>query len=66
MKSKIKKILTYAVLILTLLVSVMPLIWMWQAALVPSNKLNVDPFAFPTSLTLDNIKRAWTKVNMNV
>ena len=66
MKSKIKKILTYAVLILTLLVSVMPLIWMWQAALVPSNKLNVDPFAFPTSLTLDNIKRAWTTGKMNV
>lgn len=66
MKSKVKKILTYAVLILTLLVSVMPLIWMWQAALVPSNKLNVDPFAFPTSLTLDNIKRAWTTGKMNV
>ena len=66
MKSKIKKILTYAVLILTLLVSVMPLIWMWQAELVPSNKLNVDPFAFPTSLTLDNIKRAWTTGKMNV
>jgi len=63
---KNKKILTYAVLILTLLVSVMPLIWMWQAALVPSNKLNVDPFAFPTSLTLDNIKRAWTTGKMNV
>lgn len=62
----VKKLLTYAVLILTLLVSIMPLIWMWQAALVPSNKLNVDPFAIPTSLTLDNIKRAWTTGKMNV
>ena len=66
MRSKSKKLLTYAVLILTLLVSIMPLIWMWQAALVPSNKLNVDPFAIPTSLTLDNIKRAWTTGKMNV
>lgn len=62
----IKKILTYVVLILTLLVSIMPLIWMWQAALVPSNKLNVDPFAIPTSLTLENIKRAWTTGKMNI
>lgn len=62
----VKKLLTYAVLILTLLVSIMPLIWMWQAALVPSNKLNVDPFAIPTSVTLDNIKRAWTTGKMNV
>lgn len=62
----VKKVLTYAVLILTLLISIMPLIWMWQAALVPSNKLNVDPFAIPTSLTLENIKKAWTTGKMNI
>lgn len=62
----VKKVLTYAVLILTLLISIMPLIWMWQAALVPSNKLNVDPFAIPTSLTLENIKNAWTTGKMNM
>ena len=62
----VKKMLTYMVLILTLLISIMPLVWMWQAALVPSNKLNVDPFAIPTALTLDNIKKAWTTGKMNV
>lgn len=62
----VKKVLTYAVLILTLLISIMPLIWMWQAAMVPSNKLNVDPFAIPTSLTLENIKKAWTTGKMNI
>lgn len=62
----VKQILTYVVLIITLLISIMPLIWMWQAALVPSNKLNVDPFAIPTALTLDNIKKAWTTGKMNI
>lgn len=61
----VKKALTYAVLILTLLISIMPLYWMWQAALVPSSQLNVDPFAFPRSLTLENIVNAWTTGKMS-
>ncbi|WP_394917918.1 carbohydrate ABC transporter permease [uncultured Robinsoniella sp.] len=61
-----KQILTYAVLIITLIISIMPLLWMWQAALVPSDKLNIDPFAIPTSFTWENMTKAWTTGKMNV
>lgn len=61
----VKKIVTYGVLIVTLLISILPLYWMWQAALVPSEKLNIDPFAIPDRLTLDNIINAWTVGKMS-
>ena len=61
-----KQILTYAILIITLIISIMPLLWMWQAALVPSDKLNIDPFAIPTSFTWENMTKAWTTGKMNV
>lgn len=61
-----RHILTYAALIFFLLFSILPVYWMWQAALVPASSLNADPFAFPTELTFQNLKNAWITGRMNV
>ena len=38
---------------------------MWQAALVPTDRLNMDPFALPVKITFDNIIKAWTVGKMS-
>ena len=50
----------YLVLILFLFISILPIFWMWMAAVKPADPLVNDPFAFPTSITFDYIKEAWT------
>ena len=61
----VKQIFTYAVLIATFFISILPLYWMWQAALVPTDRLNMDPFALPVKITFDNIIKAWTVGKMS-
>ena len=41
-------ILTHAILILFVLVSVLPIFWMWMAAIKPFDPSVNNPFAFPT------------------
>lgn len=60
------QILTYVVLVLFLLISVLPVYWMWQASLAPRLDLAKDPFAFPGRLTFDNLKNAWTTAKMSI
>ncbi len=55
----LKQSVTYLILLAAVLISILPLYWMWQVAFVPSEQLNLDPFAFPKSITLDNFKNAW-------
>ena len=57
-------ILTHAILILFVLVSVLPIFWMWMAAIKPFDPSVNDPFAFPTSVTFEYIKEAWTTGRM--
>ena len=57
--------LTYLILVLFFFISVLPIWWIWQAALVPKSPTNIDPFAIPTSLTLDNVVAAWTVGKMS-
>ncbi|MCL2164673.1 MAG: carbohydrate ABC transporter permease [Oscillospiraceae bacterium] len=53
------QILTYAALILFLLISILPIYWMWQASLAPRFDLIRDPFSFPGRLTFENLQQAW-------
>lgn len=56
----------HLVLIVFFLISVLPIYWIWQAALVPASSLNLDPFAFPRQVTMVNLVKAWTVGHMNV
>lgn len=60
-----RQFLTHLFLIGFFLVSVLPIYWMWQAALVPASNLNMDPFAFPETITLANIAKAWSVGKMS-
>lgn len=59
------KVLTYFFLILFFFISILPIWWIWQAALIPKGPTNIDPFAFPTNPTFDNIVEAWTVGKMS-
>jgi raffinose/stachyose/melibiose transport system permease protein len=61
---KIGHIITYVVLILFFLITVLPLFWMWQAALIPQKSF-VDPFTIPKSITFQNLISAWTTGRMS-
>jgi ABC-type glycerol-3-phosphate transport system permease component len=54
----------HVVLVLFLLISVMPIIWIVLAALKETSELNQSPFAFPDNITFDNIKEAWVTGKM--
>lgn len=58
------KLIVYFILILFLLISVMPIVFMILAALKTAGELN-DPFALPTSITFDNVINAWTTGRMS-
>jgi len=59
-------IVSHAVLVFFLLVSILPIYWMWQASLAPPAALAQDPFAIPSSITFQNLIQAWTVGRMNV
>jgi ABC-type glycerol-3-phosphate transport system permease component len=50
----------YAVLIVFLLISIMPIVWIVLASLKSSIELNNNPFSLPRSYTFGNIIEAWT------
>ncbi|MCL6548293.1 MAG: carbohydrate ABC transporter permease [Alicyclobacillus sp.] len=52
--------LVYLVLIAFALISILPIFWMLLAAIKPSSELAGNPFAWPRSLTLQNLVQAWT------
>ena len=54
------KLMIYFVLVTFLFISVMPVLWIVLAALKDSNELNENPFAFPSTITFQNIIDAWT------
>lgn len=62
-----KKSILYAVLIIFLLISILPIFWVVSAALKPSVELNTsNPFALPAALTFANLVEAWTIGKMNI
>lgn len=63
-RRKIGHLLIYGVLILFVFISIMPIFWMWMAALKPFDPAVNDPFALPHSITFEYIKEAWTTGRM--
>jgi ABC-type glycerol-3-phosphate transport system permease component len=63
---KLNHIIIYAVLIIFVLIAILPLYWMWQAAFRQTDLTHYDPFAFPKALTFTKIVEAWTKGRMSV
>jgi raffinose/stachyose/melibiose transport system permease protein len=61
---KIGHILTYLVLILFFFITVLPLYWMWMAALIPQ-EIFTDPFSIPKGITFQNLVQAWTTGRMS-
>lgn len=59
-KFRVSKLMIYFVLVTFLFISVMPVLWIVLAALKDSSELNQNPFAWPTSITFENIVEAWT------
>ncbi|MBS4195698.1 carbohydrate ABC transporter permease [Lederbergia citri] len=65
-KNKIKgifsfsKVLVYIILIIFLLISIMPILWILLAALKDPLELNQNPFTFPKAITFINFIDAWT------
>lgn len=58
---------THVLLLLFVFISIMPLLWIWLAALQPKElQTVVDPFAFPKGITFANIVHAWTKGKMGL
>ena len=64
-RKKIGHIFIYAVLILFVFISILPIFWMWLAALKPFDPAVNDPFALPDSITFEYIKEAWTTGKMS-
>ncbi len=64
MKKHISSGIIHAILILFVFISILPIFWMWLAAIKPFDPSVNDPFAFPTSFTLEYIKEAWTTGRM--
>lgn len=63
---QIKLIPVYLLLIAFVLISVLPIYWMWQAALKPFDPAVNDPFSFPKSITFQYLSEAWTVGRMNL
>ncbi len=63
-KWKPSGILLNGTLILFVFVSILPIYWMWQAAIQPANPATNDHFALPTGFTLEYIVNAWTTGRM--
>ena len=56
----------HMILILFVFISIMPIFWMWQAAVRPENPLVNDPFSIPDGFTLEYIAQAWTTGKMGI
>jgi ABC-type glycerol-3-phosphate transport system permease component len=50
----------YGVLVLFLVVTLFPFIWMWSSALRDSREIFLDPFSPPRRLDVSNLVKAWT------
>ncbi|MDR1419016.1 MAG: carbohydrate ABC transporter permease [Treponema sp.] len=60
------RLVTWLVLMFFVFVAVMPLLWMWFAALRTADPANPDPFAMPKGFTFDNIIKAWSSGKMSI
>ena len=65
-KKCIISVVVHGILILFVFVSVLPIFWMWLAAIKPFDPSVNDPFAFPTAVTFEYIKEAWTTGRMGL
>ncbi len=66
MKKYISSVMIHGILILFVFISILPIFWMWLAAIKPFDPSVNDPFAFPTAFTLEYIKEAWTTGRMGI
>lgn len=60
MKRTLFDSIKYAILIIFSLLSIIPIIVMWMAALKSSSEIFKDPFSLPTILHWENLTKAWT------
>ena len=59
LKKAPKVIFVNGFLFLVAIVTLVPIVMMWMAALRPASETMVNPLAIPSALTLDNLKDAW-------
>lgn len=65
-KLKHTEIITYFVLMTFVFISILPIYWMWQAAVQPFSIEVNNPFAFPTGFTFEYLKSAWINGKMSI
>ncbi|MFI3256744.1 MAG: carbohydrate ABC transporter permease [Spirochaetales bacterium] len=54
------------ILVLFFFISILPIYWMWQAAIQPFTMALTNPFAFPTGFTLEYLQNAWIDGKMSI
>ncbi len=64
--SVFEQIVKYSVLILFLVISLIPVLWIFFAALKTKMEIYENPFSFPDKLYLENIKTAWSVGKMDI
>lgn len=66
LQRRLVSVFIHGILILFVFISVMPIFFMWMAAVKPFDPSVNNPFALPTAFTLEYIKEAWTTGRMEI
>jgi len=64
--AKIAKLITYFVLIVFLVYTFVPLIWVWMTALKSGMEVFYNPVGLPKKWRFDNLLQAWTVGRFNI
>lgn len=64
MKTKISRVLLRALLFLSVLLVILPLIWTFISSLKNNNEISQYPLRLPGTLQWDNFVRAWTNAKI--
>ena len=65
-KLKISSILLYAVLIFWLLITVIPILWVFENSFKPSEEILLNGVAFPKSLDFSNYRSIFSYPDVNM
>lgn len=66
LQDQIGRTIFYFVLLTFVLISVVPIIWIWSSAFKPKMEIFLNPFGIPKKFILDNLLHAWSIGRMNV
>lgn len=66
LQTLVNKLLTYGLLLLFLLITVVPLYLIWSSSLKTNAEIASNPIGLPVNPTVENFVRAWTTGNFNV